>query len=171
MVFLSYGSYRSLLGQSKPLGSNQHTSIFHMAACFIICAMWMWYVMHVQSHKSMFYNVLYITLCCAHPYIHYYDSYDSYDTYDMTSANDMTLSLFLCLLRLALRKWRQSSAEQLQGLDWGVQKERKKEREREMHITYTTYTIYIIYIIYTDACQQLPTHQDTQGFRDAKRIR
>jgi hypothetical protein len=40
-----------------------------------------------------------------------------------------------------------------------------------MHITYTTYTIYIIYIIYTDACQQLPTHQDTQGFRDAKRIR
>ena len=128
MVFLSYGSYRSLLGQSKPLGSNQHTSIFHMAACFIICAMWVWYVMHVQSHKSMFYNVLYITLCCAHPYIHYYDSYD---TYDMTSANDMTLSLFLCLLRLALRKWRQSSAEQLQGLDWGVQKERKKERERE----------------------------------------
>jgi hypothetical protein len=50
-------------------------------------------------------------------------------------------------------------------------KKRERKREREMHITYTTYTIYIIYIIYTDACQQLPTHQDTQGFRDAKRIR
>ena len=29
----------------------------------------------------------------------------------------LSLSLFLYLLHLALRKWRQSSAEQLQGLD------------------------------------------------------
>lgn len=157
MVFLSYGSYRSLLGQSKPLGSNQHTSIFHMAACFIICAMWMWYVMHVQSHKSMFYNVLYITLCCAHPYIHYYDSYD---TYDMTSANDMTLSLFLCLLRLALRKWRQSSAEQLQGLDWGVQKERKKERERDAHHLHHLYHLHHLHHLH----RCMPTVTNTPGY-------
>ena len=142
-----------------------HGGLFHhMCHVDVIC--------HACSKSQI--NVLYITLCCAHPYIHYYDSYDSYDTYDtydMTSANDMTLSLSLCSSASSALPFASGGRAVRSSFKALTEASKERKREREMHITYTTYTVYIIYIIYTDACQQLPTHQDTQGFRDAKRIR